>query len=443
MIIQTLFLRKNFYFGLSILAVLFLLGHFWYLFHVLGFIGITAFVALIAIDVIMLYRRGGAVIEGTRNLSERFSFGDANSVSIELKNLLPFRVRCEVIDELPIQFQIRDFFKQGWLSPGGEWSFKYTLKPLERGEYHFGNLNVFISTPQGLLSRRVIVAGSKMVKVYPSFMQMRKFELMAISNRLSDVGIKRVRKYGHQMEFDQIREYIKGDDVRTINWKATARKDHLMVNQYQDEKSQQVYSLIDMGRTMKMPFNGMTLLDNAINTSLVLANIAMLRHDKAGLITFNEKVRCVLGARRDKRHLQTIMEMLYNQETGFMEHNLEALYSAVRYNIPQRSLLVLYTNFESLKSAQREIPLLRRIAANHLLVVVFFKNTEIEKLIHKNANDLEDIYRQTIAEKFIFDKKLIVRELERNGIQAILSKPSELTVATINKYLELKSRGLI
>jgi len=443
MIIKSIYIRKNFYYGLSIISGLFLLGHFWPLFFVLGIVGVSAFFSLVLIDLVILYRRKYEILEGSRKLPERFSFGDDNKVEIEIRNLLPFRVRCEVVDELPPQFQIRDFFRKSWLLPGEVWSFAYTLKPMERGEFQFGTLNVFISTPQGLLSRKMEATGEFTVKVYPSFMQMRKFEIMAISNRLSDVGIKKVRKFGHQMEFDQIREYIEGDDIRTINWKATARRDHLMVNQYQDEKSQQIFSLIDMGRTMKMPFDGKSLLDYAINTSLVLSNIAMLKHDKAGLITFNEKVRCLLPARKEARHLQVIMEMLYAQQTGFLEHNLEALYTIVRQKIPQRSLLVLYTNFESLKSAHREIPLLRRIATNHLLVVVFFENTEIEKMIHNDAKDVEDIYRKTIAEKFIFDKKLIVKELERNGIQAILSKPGELTVATINKYLEFKSRGLI
>jgi uncharacterized protein (DUF58 family) len=304
-------------------------------------------------------------------------------------------------------------------------------------------LNIFFTTLLGVVSRRLKAASAATVKVYPSFAQMHRFEIMAISNRLTEMGVKKIRKYGHQMEFDQIREYAKGDDVRTINWKATARRDQLMVNQYQDEKSQQVYSIIDMGRTMVMPFNGSSLLDYAINTSLVLANIAMLKHDKAGLITFNEKVQCILGAQREPKHLQVIMEILYNQQTSFLEHNLEALYAIVRRKIPQRSLLVLYTNFESLESARREIPYLHRLSANHLLMVVFFENNEVERLIGNNAEDIEDIYKQTIAEKFVFDKKLIVKELERNGIHAILSQPSKITVATMNKYLEFKSRGLI
>lgn len=443
MSIKSIYPRERFYYGLSVLVTLFLLGHFWHVFFVLGFVAMTTFFLLVAVDLLMLLRKMPRKIEADRMLPERFSNGDENQVSLEIVSYFPYDVTVEVIEELPAQFQIRAFLRENRLRPGTSWHFSYSLRPVERGEYHFGYLNVFVMTRLGLVSRRFRPVEPGKVKVYPSFLQMRRFEIMAISDRLSDMGIKKVRKFGHQMEFDQIREYIKGDDLRTINWKATARRNQLMVNQYQDEKSQQVYSVIDMGRTMKMPFDGTTLLDYAINTSLVLSNIALLKHDKAGLITFNEKVRCMVAARREPRHLQTIMEMLYNQQTGFMEHNLEALYTSIRYNIPQRSLIVLYTNFESLKSARREISLLRRISANHLLLVVFFENSEVKQLIHNKANDLEDIYRQTIAEKFIFDKKLIVKELEQNGIHAILSEPGKLTVSTMNKYLEFKARGLI
>ena len=443
MTFKAIYLRDRFYLGLAVLFVLFLMGYFWHFFFVLGVVAAAAFLSLVVIDLLMLFPRQKRILAGHRNLPDRFSNSDANSVSVEMQNFYPFPVGLTVIEELPVQFQMRDFYRQTRLKPGEEWSFSYTLTPVERGEYHFGHLNGFVHTRQGLLARRLRLAEPAMVKVYPSFMQMRQFEIMAISDRLSEIGIKKVRKFGHQMEFDQIREYIKGDDIRTINWKATARRQQLMVNQYQDEKSQQVFSLIDMGRTMKMPFDGLTLLDYAINTSLVLSNIAMLKHDKAGLITFNEKVKCMVPARREPHHLQMIMEMLYNQQTGFLEHNLEALYATVRKKIPQRSLLVLYTNFESLKSARRELPFLRRLAANHLLLVVFFENSEVGKLVLNEASDLEDIYCQTIAEKFMFDKKIIVKELERNGIHAILSDPSELTVATMNKYLEFKARGLI
>jgi len=272
---------------------------------------------------------------------------------------------------------------------------------------------------------------------------MRKYELMAISNRLTDVGIKRIRRIGQNMEFELIKEYVSGDDFRTVNWRATARKNALMVNHYQDERSQHVYSLIDKGRVMEMPFNGLSLLDYAINASLVISNIATRKSDKAGLITFQHKVSATVPAGKQSRQMATILEVLYNQKTAYRETDYAALFTHVRRKITQRSLLLLFTNFESLYSLQRQLPYLKRMAEQHLLVVIFFENTELQDALDVPAENLEQIYYKAVAEKFSYDKKLIVKELTRHGIQAVLTTPASLTVNTINKYLELKARGMI
>jgi uncharacterized protein (DUF58 family) len=266
---------------------------------------------------------------------------------------------------------------------------------------------------------------------------------MAISNRLTEAGIKKIRRIGHNLEFELVREYVAGDDVRTINWKATARKVQLMVNQYQDERSQNVYSLIDKSRVMEMPFQGMTLLDYAINASLVMSNIALRKSDKAGLLTFQDKVNTFLPASRSNRQLATILEVLYNQKTSFREADFSAVYSQVRSKINQRSLLLLFTNFESTYGMERQLPFLRSLARYHLLVVIFFENTELNTLISQPARSTREIYHKSIAEKFALDKKLIVKTLTQNGIHTILTSPEKLTVNTLNKYLEFKARGYI
>jgi uncharacterized protein (DUF58 family) len=210
---------------------------------------------------------------------------------------------------------------------------------------------------------------------------MRQYELMAISNRLTELGIKKIRRIGHNREFEQVKEYVSGDDIRTINWKATARKSSLMVNHYQDEKSQAVYSVIDKGRVMKMPFKGMSLLDYAINASLVISNIAILKEDKAGLITFSNKVGTMLTASKVHSHMQAILETLYNQKTGFLESNFDSLYVQIKRQIKGRSLILLYSNFETFSSLERQLPYLRGIAYHHVLVVIFFENTELKELL--------------------------------------------------------------
>ncbi|MFZ1259850.1 MAG: DUF58 domain-containing protein, partial [Chitinophagaceae bacterium] len=348
-------------------------------------------------------------------------------------------VRTSIIDELPVQFQERKWIRKAIVGRNDEYELQYFLKPDTRGEYIFNDINVYVHAPLQLVKRRYIFPARKMVKVYPSYMQMRRYQLLAVSNRLQEVGVKKIRRIGHSMEFEQIKEYVRGDDYRTINWKATARKDGLMVNNYTDERSQQIYCLINKGRVMKMPFGGMTLLDYAINAALVLSNVALVKQDKAGLITFEKNLDTFLLADKKPTQMNQILETLYRQKTDFLESDFEKLFSVIRNRITNRSLLMLFTNFESLESLQREMPALKKIAHYHLLLIVFFENTELKSVVEKNATSLEDIYIKTIAEKFAYEKRLMVKELHKNGIPSILTTPENLTVNTINKYLELKT----
>jgi uncharacterized protein (DUF58 family) len=393
----------------------------------------------VIVDVVLVYSIKNG-FQAKRISQERFSIGDPNKISLQLQNHYHFPVSISIIDELPFQFQERNWLKKGKVDKLGQWQLDYFLTPQTRGEYSFGNINVFVHGPLRLVIRRFNLPAAQTVKVYPSFIQMRRYHLLAVSNRLQEAGVKRIRKIGHSMEFEQIKEYVRGDDYRTINWKATGRKAELMVNNYTDERSQQIYCLINKGRVMKMPFGGMTLLDYAINASLILSNVAVVKQDKAGLITFAENIDTFIPADKKTTQMNLLLEALYRQKTQFLEPDFEKLFSVIRNRITNRSLLVLFTNFESMESLQRNLPALKRIAHYHLLLVVFFENTELKNIITKKAVTLEEIYIKTIAEKFAYEKRLMVKELHQNGILSILTAPENLTVNTVNKYLELKNR---
>jgi uncharacterized protein (DUF58 family) len=260
---------------------------------------------------------------------------------------------------------------------------------------------------------------------------------------LQETGTKRMRKLGHSTEFEQIKEYVRGDDYRTVNWKATARNGGLMVNAFTDERSQQIFCLINKGRVMKMPFDGMTLLDYAINAALALLNVALRKGDKAGLITYAEAVDTFLAADKKKTQLNALLQALYNEQTRFSEPDNETLFAAIRNKITQRSLLILFTNFESFESLERQLSFFKKVAHYHLLIVVFFENTELKTLIETEVKTTEGIYIKTIAEKYQHEKRLMVKELHKHGISAVLTTPQQLTINTLNKYLELKNRHSI
>lgn len=399
-------------------------------------------VVLVGVDVLLLFA-GKVQIDAQRMLPRQLSLGDDNEVTLAVHNGHGIPLNITVIDELPTEFQSRDFDWTERFAPDERKTHTYTLHPTVRGEYTFHNINIFLHSFFGIVERRMVKEAEAQILVYPSVKQMRRFSLMAVARIATMRGVKKVRRLGASYEFAQIRNYVKGDDYRSINWKATGRRNELMINQFEDERSQQIFSIIDKGRSMQMPFNGMNLLDYAVNTALVISSVALQKHDRAGLLTFSDKIGSTIKAQDGAGQLNCIIETLYKEQPRNFEANYELLYTATKQFIKRRSLLFLYTNFESYSAMARVLPLLRRINKMHLLVVVFFENTQIVDYAHKEAYTTEEIYYKTIASKFVEEKYRIVQKLRQYGIQVILTRPEELSVGSVNKYLELKARGMI
>lgn len=419
----------------------FLLSFWWHGLFLLFQSLIVVFWGLVGIDLYLLYAKKG--VNAIRILPEKFSNSDVNTISLSFENKYPFRLNLEIIDEIPIQFQKRNFYKKISVKPHKLQGFKYGLRPVERGVYTFGKLNVYASSPIRLIRRRYSFQEKQQVKVYPSFIQMKRYDFLAIDQRLNQIGMKKIRRIGHTMEFEQIKNYVRGDDIRTINWKASAKHGSLMVNQYQDERAQPVISIINTGREMKMPFEGLKLLDYAINSCLAFSNIALKKNDKVGLLTYAQKPENYLVSSNRKTHLHQLMETLYHIDTDFSASDVGLLYAYIKRRITQRSLIMLYTNLEHFSSLKRQLPYYKAIAKQHVLVIVFFENTEVKTLLENKAEHVSTIYDQTIAQEFVNQKQRMLKELRKNKIQAVLSTPKNLSVATINKYLELKARGIL
>ncbi len=438
---KRLYIEQNFFYALVAVILLLIISYLYP--SLLGAVQLLFIALLVALffDILILFFVDNG-IDARRILPEKLSNGDKNAIEIHIKNHYTFSISTKIIDEIPFQFQERDFLITKNIKASSRTAFSYHLRPTERGEYWFGKLIIYVQSPLHLASRRFDFNDRAMVPTYPSFMQLKKFDLMALAYR-NEFGIKKVRRIGHTMEFEQIKEYVLGDDIRSINWKATAKRNQLMINQFQDEKSQPIYSIIDKGRMMKMPFNGLSLLDYAINSTLVISNITLKKNDKAGMFCFSKKAENRVVAERRTSQMNLILETLYNTKTNFYESDFGTLYGDIKRNIKHRSLLFLYTNFETLDGLDRQLSYLQAIAKQHVLVVVFFLNTELEELTQKKSEDIKAIYQKTIAEKLAYEKRLIVKELRRRGVYTILTKPEKLTVNVINKYLEFKAKGVI
>lgn len=431
-----------FFAGIGLCSCLFLVSFFLTWMGDIPFIFFGLLMLLVLIDFLLIYGQKKTFF-ATRALPEKLSNGDENEIRVYLESFYSFPTHVGLIDEIPFQFQKRDLWFTSNLKAKEKKTIHYTLRPTKRGEYAFGLIRIYLRSPLGLVIRRFDFGPEVTVPVYPSFLQLRKYELMAISNRLNEIGVKKIRRMGHSMEFDQVKNYVQGDDYRTVNWKATARKGDLMVNAYTDERAQHVYCIIDKSRAMKLPFDGLSLLDYAINASLVLSSVALLKGDKAGLITIAENTGSIVPADQRPAQLGKIMQVLYKEKTRYLEANMEALYLSVRTVLRQRSLVVFFTNFESMSALNRQLPFLKRIAKFHLLLLVFFENTGLRALTDEPATDVEGIYAKTIADKFVYEKKLMVKELAKHGILSILTPPEKLSVNVVNRYLAIKAQQKI
>jgi len=439
--IKNFFLPYEFFIALLGVAVLFVLGFVWSGLFLIAQAALGLFLALVLLEFVILQFNKQA-IKGGRIVFNPLSVGDDNKVKIHLTNKFNFTVRTVLYDNPPKQLQLRNLKFSVVLTSGQSHQFEYMIHPTDRGEYEFKNIYVYCSTLTHLVQRKVEIEAASVVPAYPSIIQMKQYELKVFA-QTANTGIKKIRRLGHNNEFEQIKNYVQGDDIRTVNWKATSRRNELMVNQYQDEREQQVFTIIDKSRAMRMPFNDLTLLDYAINSTLAFSNVCIRKGDKVGLMTFSDKLGAKLAADRSKHQLSKIMELLYSQKTRFLEANYELLYHGIRNHIKGRSLIMLYTNIESDYALKRVLPMLKRINQKHVLCVIFFENTEVQKTTEMQPKNVKDIYLKTFAEKYTMDNKRVALELRKNGIQTVLTTPENLTIDSINKYLELKARGVI
>ena len=455
-----MFLNRLFYLLMAVVILVFVLGFAVPPLFTVGKVLLALLVVAVVTDIGLLYnwwplRRSQIEnrnsIQASRTMAERFSNGDENPVKIRIESNYGFRIDVEVIDEIPFVFQRRDVCFKARIGSMGDTTIIYKLTPTERGVYDFGHVRVFVSTPLRLAQRRFTCCEPQQVKVYPSYLMLRQYELLAISNNLTEMGIKRIRRIGHNTDFEQIKDYVVGDDYRTINWRATARRHQLMVNVYQEERSQQVFCVIDKGRMMQQAFNlqssifnlqpsSMTLLDYSINAALVLSFVAVNKQDKAGLITFSTQMETFVPASRQPGHLQTLQEALYAEKAVFGETDYSALLAGLTRHVSHRSLLVLFTSFTSMPALRRQLSFLRQLAMRHRLLVVFFEDKEMKEVISDRGKEksTEAYYQRVIAEKFSYEQRLIVSTLRQYGIQSLLTTPDNLSVNVINKYLEIK-----
>lgn len=396
-------------------------------------------VVLIAVDLIMT--PDPQQIEVERLHDTKLSLGAENLITVLLANRSRYNLRFTLRDEYPYQFHSDTVVVAGNLPGYDICEAQYHVRPLQRGDYQFGDINLRYRSLLATFVRQARYPAQAQVKVYPNVLEVRKYDLLARKGLLFELGLRQARIYGVGTEFERLREYNTDDEFRRINWKATARRGKPIAIEYETERSQYVVSVIDTGRLMRPPIGDLAKLDYVINTALLLAYVASLKGDHIGMLTFADDVGTYLAPRRGKSQFYRMLEALYNVQFEPVEANYARALGYLSIKHKRRSLIVVFTDLVTLEAARPLIANLSRLAKRHLPLCVTISDPNITRFTGQPVRTSDDVYRRAMAEMLLDERKVVLDTLNRSGVLTLDVPADKLTVSVINTYLELKGRG--
>jgi len=381
----------------------------------------------------------GGEIQGERICPRHFSIGTENSIGILLKNTLPSSRRVRARDQTPLEWAAAPVLKA--VIPGrSSLNLDYPVVPPERGEYGFGDLFIRVEGPLGLISRSMKVITPEEVRVYPGLQPLRCADLATYRRVAHQWGLRPTRWRGEGREFESLREYVEGDDPRKIHWKATARFDRPIVQQYQTEKNQIVMILLDVGRLMSAVSEGKTKLDYALEAALHLAHTALVGGDQAGILAFADRVISFIPPKKTVEQLQFILLSL---RPVLVEPQYEQAILWVRSRVRRRSLVVIYTDLLDEVASENLLSAVSLLRPLHLPLCVAIRESEWDELLKDPPTKVQGVYERAVLQELLHQRSKALGGLVQKGALAMDLPPSKLSIGTMERYLEVKRRGLL
>jgi uncharacterized protein (DUF58 family) len=410
---------------------------------------LVAVAILVLVDVVVTTKP--SEIELERVCDTRLSIGAANLITLLLANRSARKLRFHIRDEYPYQFICDDTILAGAVEPYGLHEARYHVRPLQRGDYEFGDINLRYESLLRTFVRQMRQPAAAPVKVYPNVLDVRKYDLLARRGMLLEIGLRASRLFGVGTEFERLREYNTDDEFRRINWKATARRGKPIAAEYETERSQYVVNVIDTGRLMRPPIDapgdpsgsGLAKLDYVINAALLLSYVVTLKGDHVGMLTFADDVRSYIAPKRGKGQFYRMLEALYNVRVEPVEadHSRALTYLGTRHK--RRSLVIVYTDLVTLDAARPLIAHMARLAKRHLPLCVVISDPHAARMAALPANDSSSAYQRAVAEMLLDERRVVLDTMQRAGVLTLDVPADRLGVSLINRYLELKGRGAI
>ncbi|MCG3162014.1 MAG: hypothetical protein JMDDDDMK_03242 [Acidobacteria bacterium] len=396
------------------------------------------------------YRRTENIskIEITRHMPRRFMIGEENDVQITISHRLPRRFTLTIKDEYPSGLELRGerlliATPKRHGTAYRQTAVGYKLYAASRGDYGFGDIVVRRRGPWGLIIKQDRIKAAEGVKVYPNINEARRHELSAQRNRQMLIGSRKTRIRGQGREFESLRDYVRGDEMRHISWTATARRGRLITRQYQIERNQSIVVMIDAGRLMTSRIEHLSKLDHAINAALAIGYVATRGGDNIGLLVFNRQVATYLPPQRGHAQLAAMTEALYNIKAQMIEPSYARAFQYLSQNCKRRSLVVILTDLVDRDASAELLAYTATLLPRHLPLIVTIGDKDLRALVAQEPRKIEDVYQQSVAEELLQQREEALARITELGGLALDVPAGQLSLQLVNQYLEVKERGLL
>jgi uncharacterized protein (DUF58 family) len=435
---------------------------------------LTAFYAYIVISALLILIDYISILANfnlkiTRNSEFQLSLLDANPVELELSYRGRIPLKVQLMESGLEKFILKPSILTTDLKPQSRKTLKYNITPITRGDFTFEAVHVRADSALGFITVQKIMKLPKEVRVVPSVKAIRKYNLLT-RHPLRSTGERVIKQKGRSTSFKELRDYIPGDEYRSIDWKVTARRNKLTVREYEDERCQNLIIMIDTGRLMtsfvprgkkegatlletdlsvedllpwENPLRETTRLDFTVNASLVLSYVAISKGDNVGVMAFSDREEIYLPPRSGKGQINLMVNTLYKLKPKLVESNYKAAFTKIATFQRKRSLIIFFTDLIDPESSKSLIKYLLALHPRHTPLVVAFRDAEVALLAEKETSDSAELFDISVARDILFQRELALRELRRGGAMTLDLYPEELSVNVVNEYIRLKSKAVI
>ncbi len=395
---------------------------------------------LAAVDFILARR---VRLEVHRALPQKLSVGAPNRVEVQLIHRSGQMVQVRVRDDVPESFTATPEEAPLTLAPQSQTRWVYRVTPSKRGKFSFGNLHVRVQGPLGLTFHERTIPAAQNSSVFPDLRGASRLLLSGAALDLVNLGLRQLRRDGRGSEFARLRDYAQGDSVRDVDWKATARRSRPVTRVMESERSQSILICVDAGRSMAAQVDGLTKLDHAVNAALFLAFVAVRNGDRVGLVVFADGVKAYLPPEAGRGQYRKIIDTLYSATPSLTYVDYLALFKELNVRLTRRSLLCVFTDFLDEEQAATMVDPLHRLARRHVPLCLSVKDTALVGLLRKPPPGPEEAFQQAVASELLSDREVLKARVSMGGVQMIDVQPDELSLAAVNRYLDIKARGVL